>query len=195
MLELLGLKPEYKRIDITKGEQSSEEYLKITPYAKVPAITDVDPNTGDKINIFESGALLQFIASKYDTDFKYHYPQDHPLYWEQQKWFFFSTSSISPRQGELSFYLNFASKQEPFAIERANIEAKKVYKTLEARLIENNGWLVGDKLNIAEISAFPFVRRYDFVKINLENEFPNVYAWVSKLKKIDGLERAYSYIN
>lgn len=193
-LEVLGIKFNYKRIDITKNEQQSEEFLKINPYGKIPAITDIDPNTNETINIFETGAILEFLASKYDSDLKYHYPQNHPLYWEQQKWFYLTTAELSPKQENLSFYLNFALQRDDFAIERADNETRRIYKVLDSRLEKNNGWLVGDKINIADISAFPFIRRHEFVKIDLQNDFPNVYAWLLKLQNVDGTERGYAYV-
>lgn len=193
LLEVLGLKFNYHKIDITKGDQFKKAFTELNPYSKIPVIVDINPNTGEKISIFETGSIIEFIVNKYDLENKIHYEKDHPLYWEQQKWLFFTTSSLSPVQGELSYFLNFASQRDDFAIERAQNNVDKVYKALDQRLKENNGWIVGSKVNIVDISAFTFVNRYEFVQLELEHKYPDVWSWLNKVKNIDGFERGYNF--
>jgi glutathione S-transferase len=193
LLEVLGVKFNHRKVDIFTGEQSQSEFLEINPTGKIPAITDTIPGTNEEVSLFETGAIIQFLANKYDTKFEIHYRQTDALYWEETKWFYFTTSTLSPVQGELSFFLNFAKQNDEFAIARAQSDVARVYKTMETRLQTNNGWFVGDKLNIVDISAFTFINRYEFVKLELESTYPNIWAWLLKVRKIDGFERGYNY--
>jgi glutathione S-transferase len=86
----LGIPFEYNRIDITKGEQFSEEFKTLNPYSRIPVIEDADPDTGEKVVLFESGAILLFLVQKYDIEKRIHLEKDDgALYWDQMKWLFF----------------------------------------------------------------------------------------------------------
>ena len=194
LLKHLNVPFQYGRIDITKQEQFSKSFKGLNPCSKIPVIEDHDPFNNEPVVIFESCAILLFSAEKYDTQKKIHYTiEDGPVYWDQMKWLFFTASDLSPSQGQLSFYRNFAPVQDDFAIQRSLQETEKVYDALELRLNENKGWLVSQTLNIADVAAYAFVKRSSFVKLDVEHKWPQVWNYLEKLDKIQGFQEGYHY--
>lgn len=191
LLEVLGLKYQYKRIDLSKRVQKEDWFLKLNPNGQIPVITDKDKK-GNDVAIFETGAILLYLADTYDRQRSVSYSSEDALYWSQIKWLFYLVSSHSPLQSQLSYFLNFAPKEDEFAIEKYATEVKRIYGVYNLRLSENNGWLVGDRLNIADIAAYTHVRRHDFVKVDLE-PFPHLNSWLEKIGKIPGVEKGYAF--
>ncbi|CUM64887.1 uncharacterized protein PRCAT00002505001 [Priceomyces carsonii] len=188
-LEILRIPHTYKKIDIFKGEQKKKWFLKLNPNGQIPVITDFDEK-GDEITIFETGAILEFLAFKYDCNNEVSFRFGTRLYWEQSKWLAFQISSHSPLQGQLSYFMNFAPFKDQPAIERYHEETRRIFGVYERRLEENNGWLVGDRLNVADIAAYAFIRRHDFVKVLLD-EFPSLRIWLENINQIDGANKGY----
>ncbi|KAH3688305.1 hypothetical protein WICPIJ_000713 [Wickerhamomyces pijperi] len=190
-LELLekayGLKYNYRKIDFANNEQKEPWFIKLNPNGKIPTISDVDAN-GKQTVIFETGAILQYLGETYDTENKYYYSlKNGDLYWDQVKWLTFQVASHAPYQGQANHFRIFAKEKIQYGIDRYTDETKRVFGVYEIRLKENNGWLVGDKLNIADIAAFPWIRNAAKIDIDLA-EFPALKAWVDKIEKIDGIQ-------
>lgn len=138
--------------------------------------------------LFETAAILLYLGEKYDKDRKYYYPITDPLYWDQIKWLIFNVASHAPYQGQANHFQLFAKEKIPYGIQRYKAETERVFGVFEIRLKENNGWLVGDGLNIADIAAFPWIRGYEGNEIDI-NQFPELKKWIDKIEKIDGIQQ------
>lgn len=185
-LELLKVKYHYRKIDITKNTQKEPWFLALNPNGRIPTISDVDAE-GKRTTLFETGAILQYLGEKYDKQRKYYYDLSSPYYWDQQKWLVFQVASHAPYQGQANHFLRYAKVDVPYGKERYRAETERVFGVFEIRLKQNNGWLVGDHLNIADIAAFPWIRRYGFIDIDI-TQFPELEKWLDKIAAIDGVQ-------
>lgn len=186
-LEILGLKYHLRRLDISTNIQKEPWFININPNGRIPTLSDVDSN-GEQTILFETAAILLYLGEKYDKDHKYYYPIDHPLYWDQIKWLIFNVASHAPYQGQVHHFLYAAKEKIPYGIQRYKAETERVFGVFEIRLKENNGWLVGDRLNIADIAAWPWIRKYERSEINID-QFPELKSWIDKIGKIDGVQK------
>lgn len=189
-LSLLNLKYHYRKIDFSKDEQKEPWFIKLNPNGRIPVLTDVDSN-GNVRTFHETGVILQWLADNYDTERKYSYDHSDPLWWEQLQWLTFQIASHSPMQGQAHHFVSFAKIKDDYGIKRYTDEARRVYSVFELRLIENNGWLVGDHLNIADISAYPWISRSALFKTELD-EWPNLKKWCEKVSQIEGVKEGES---
>ncbi|CEP23373.1 unnamed protein product [Cyberlindnera jadinii] len=186
-LELLGLKYHYRNVDILKGTQKEPWFLKLNPNGRIPVLSDVDAE-GHRTTLFETGAILQYLGEKYDKERKYYYDLSSPYYWDQVTWLTFQVASHAPYQGQASHFLKFAKEDVPYGKKRYKEETERVFGVYELRLKANNGWLVGDHLNIVDIAAYPWIRKYDFVEIDI-TKFPELEKWLAKIDAIEGIEK------
>jgi glutathione S-transferase len=184
-LKLLNLDYHYRKIDFSKDEQKEPWFIKLNPNGRIPVLTHADSEGNLKI-FHETGVILQYLADTFDKERKYSYDHSDPLWWEQTQWLTFQVASHSPMQGQAHHFVSFAKVKNEYGIKRYTDEIKRIYGVYEIRLKENNGWLVGDKLNIADISAYPWVSRSRLFNSTLD-EWPNVKAWVEKISKLPGV--------
>src|SRR5688572_9307001 len=129
-LEELGLPYRINWIDITKGEQTSPEYLAINPNNKIPAIIDPDGPEGKPITVFESGAVLTYLAEKTGRLLAKSGPERYAAL----QWVFFNAGGTGPMIGQLVYYKKFAPEQVPVAIERFAKEVHRLFLVLDKRL-------------------------------------------------------------
>ncbi|KAF8591719.1 glutathione S-transferase [Ramaria rubella] len=158
------------------NQVKSDWFLKINPNGRIPALRD------DGFDVFETSAILLYLAQKYDKEHKFSYdPVTHPKeYSEDLQWMFFVHGGIGPMQGQAGHFIN-ASEKIPYAINRYVNETKRLFAVVETRL-EGREYLVGagkGRYGIADIKAFPWIRRGDFLGIPLA-DFPNIKAWVDR---------------
>ncbi|CCH44030.1 hypothetical protein BN7_3587 [Wickerhamomyces ciferrii] len=177
----------FSNVNIQNLEQKQDWYLKMDPNGKLPTFSDVD-SQGKQTIIFESAAILLYLGEHYDLERKYYYDLKHELYWDQIKWLIFQVAGHGPYQGQSEIFKNVLKNKDEFATNRFINDTKRIYKVFEDRLNENNGWLVGNSLNITDIAAYPWLRRYGNIGINID-EFPNVKAWIEKIDKIPEVEK------
>lgn len=177
-LEEMGLPYEAHFIDIRKGDQFTPEFLAINPNNKIPAIVDPDGPGGKPITLFESGAILIYLAEKSGKLL----PADPRLRYETLQWLFLQVGGIGPMFGQFGHFYKFAREQceHPYPLERYTNESKRLLGVLEKRL-EGREYLVDEQYTIADIATFPWVgcleRIYD-AREQLELEgFPNVLSW------------------
>lgn len=182
LLSLLGLKYHHRTIQVLSNPVQHEPWFKaMNPHSKIPLLSDVD-STGKQTLIAESDAILLYLSEKYDKDHKYYYGMDNKLYWEQLQWVMFEAASYSLNQyGAMVF--SSATEECEFAINYYKNTTERVLTVLETRLKENNGWLVGDHLNIADIAAYPWVKALDRAGIDIE-KFPILKEWAEKVGRI-----------
>lgn len=178
MLEEVELPYTVHKIDITKGDQSSPEYLAINPNSKIPAIIDQD--TG--ITVFESGAILIYLAEKAGKLL----PTTQKERFQVLEWLMLQMGSIGPMFGQLNHFKKFASETIPYAIERYEKETLRLYGVLDKQLAQNE-FICGD-YSIADVATFPWVAIYKFQGLTLDNH-PNLKRWVEQVQERPTVQR------
>ena len=155
MLEETGLPYEPHRVSFDTQEQSSPEFLSLNPYGKIPAILDPDGPAGKPIALFESGAILIYLAEKAGR----FLPRDPASRYETMQWLMFQMGGIGPMFGQVGFFHKFAGRQyeDKRPRDRYAGEARRLLAVLNARLAERT-WMMGDDYTIADIAIFPWVR-------------------------------------
>ncbi|KAI5847879.1 glutathione S-transferase GstA [Morchella snyderi] len=188
-LEELGLPYEVKKIAMSKNEQKEPWFLEINPNGRIPAITDKAGPDGKPIHIFESGSILQYLVETYDKDHKISYPKGTREYWETQEWLFFQNAGVGPMQGQANHFFRYAPEKIPYGINRYISEAERLYSILDTRLASNpHGFLVGDRLTIADISTWGWINIAPWSGIEL-SKFPNLKNWHGKLQERPAIKR------
>lgn len=187
-LSLLKLDYHYRKLNIMTNEQKEEWFLKLNPNGRIPVLTDVNEK-GEVYPIMETGAILLYLGEKYDKERKYYYGVDAgKLYWDQIQWLTFQIASHAPYQGQANHFNSFAKEDVPYGKKRYTDETKRVFGVFERRLKDNNGWLVGDHLNIADIAAWAWIRAApNYAKIELD-EWPLIQKWIKAIEEIPGVQ-------
>ena len=181
MLEEVELPYEVHPINIAKGDQLKPEYLAINPNNKIPAIIDNDGPGGKPLRLFESGAILMYLAEKTGK----FLPQEVAKRYEVIQWLMFQMGGVGPMFGQANYFYRLEEKV-PFAIERYYKEAIRLYKVLEQTLGQRD-YLAGD-YSIADIATYPWVGRHDGHNVKLE-EFPNVKRWFETISQRPAVKR------
>jgi GST-like protein len=171
MLEEVGLPYDVHRIDIGKGDQFRPEYVALNPYSKIPAIIDPDGPDGEPLKLFESGAILIYLAEKTGKLF----PAVPRRRYVTVQWLMFQMGAVGPFFGQVHHFVRSAKVEVPYAIERYIKEKDRIYAVLDRRLGETP-YLAGDEYTIADVATYPWVARYEWHKTDL-NVFPNVKRW------------------
>jgi GST-like protein len=183
-LEEMGLSYTVKTINISKGEQFSPAFVKISPNSKIPAIVDTEGPGGEPISIFESGAILIYLGDKtgklIGTDAAGRY---HAI-----EWVMFQMANVGPLFGQANHFLNKTLEKIPYAIERYSKEAKRITKVLEDRLGKAE-YLAGD-YSIADIATYVWLRNPKNEGISLD-DYPNVKRWFNAIDARPAVQRAH----
>lgn len=175
MLEETGLDYRVHPVDIANGEQFAPDYLAINPNGKIPAIVDRDGPGGGPFAIFESGAILIYLAEKTG---KLLAPEPRRRSLAIQ-WLMLQVGGIGPMFGQAQHFRRFAPQPLPYAIERYSKEAARLYGVLDNRLAAS-AFLAGEEYSIADIASYPWVTRHDWQGVNLA-DFPNVGRWAEAI--------------
>lgn len=154
MLEELGLDYDVHKIDISAGDQFTPEFLAINPNNKIPALIDPDGPGGKSITLFESGAILIYLAEKYGR----FLPGDAARRYHTIQWLMFQMGGIGPMFGQLGFFHRFAGREieDPRPKTRYIDESKRLLNVLDQQLAGKE-WIMGDEYTIADIAIFPWV--------------------------------------
>ncbi|HEX3596403.1 MAG TPA: glutathione binding-like protein [Polyangiaceae bacterium] len=182
-LEELGLPHTVKWVNLGKDEQKRPEYLAINPNNKIPAIVDPDGPDGEAITVFESGAVLLYLADKAK---KLVMPGGAERY-RTMEWMFFNTGG-APLIGQLGYYKLFAKEKEPKPIERFQKETERLLGVLERRLGQSR-FLVGDEYSIADVQNFTWPHA---ARTNLGIDvapFPHVARWLDTIAARPAVQR------
>jgi GST-like protein len=175
MLEEIGLPYEPHLVSFETNDQMSPEFLSLNPNNKIPAILDPDGPGGKPLGLFESGAILLYLAEKTDKLI----PQDAAGRYEAIEWVMFQMGGIGPMFGQLGFFNKFAGKdyEDKRPRDRYAAESKRLLGVLEKRLTGRD-WMLGDAYSIADIAIFPWVRNlvgfYEAGELVGFTDFPNV---------------------
>ncbi len=171
MLEECGLPYTVYKIDITKNDQFKPDFIAINPNSKIPAIVDPDGPKGRKMTLFESGAILIYLAEKTGKFLTKDAFDRHTVL----QWLMFQMGGVGPMFGQAHHFMRAAKEQIPYGIERYGNEAKRLYGVMNKRLGEAK-FLAGDDYSIADIATYPWVARHEWHRVALE-DFPNVKRW------------------
>ena len=179
MLEEIGLPYEVHRVAFDKNEQTTPEFMSLNPNNKIPAIIDPDGPGGKPLPLFESGAILLYLAEKTGKLL----PADPARRYETIQWLMFQMGGIGPMFGQVGFFNKFAGKayEDKRPRDRYVAEARRLLAVLERQLADR-AWIVGDAYTIADISTFPWVNNlitfYEAGELVGIADFPNVTrAW------------------
>jgi GST-like protein len=184
MLEECGLDYNVVMVNIMAGEQFAPEFLAISPNNRIPAIVDHAPlGGGAPVSVFETGAILLYLAEKTGR----FLPGDLRGRTKVTEWLMWQMGGLGPMLGQSGHFKLYAPERIPYAVERYEKEALRLYGVLD-RQLANNAHVAGAEYSIADMAIFPWVRTYKRQEIALEN-FPNVYRWYKALKERPGIQR------
>jgi GST-like protein len=181
MFEEIGISYEVHPINLQRGDQFKPEYLAINPNNKIPAIVDTDGPDGKPLRLFESGAILMYLAEKTNK----LWPSDMRKRYEVIQWLMFQMGGVGPMFGQANYFFR-AQEKVPQAIERFHKEALRLYKVLEQRLGQKE-FLAGE-YSIADIATYPWVWRHEMHQVKLE-DFPNVKRWYDTISARPAVQR------
>jgi GST-like protein len=183
MLEECGLAYRAIPVDIGKGDQFRPEFLAISPNNKIPAIVDPDGPDGKPISMFESGAILLYLAAKTGR----FLPQDLRGKYRTMEWLMFQMGSVGPMLGQAHHFRLYAPEKIGYAVDRYSNEARRIYQVIDKRL-ETSRFIAADEYTIADIAIFPWLRSWKNQGIVLE-EFPALKAWFEGIAARPAVER------
>jgi GST-like protein len=187
MLEELGLEYRVHVINIGEGDQFSEDFLKISPNNKIPAIVDRDGYGGEETSVFESGAILMYLAEKTGR----FLPKSDRGRMEVLQWLFFQMGGVGPMLGQAHHFRRFAPEKIPYGIERYTREAERLYGVVDKRLSESS-YLGGEDYSIADMATFPWMRagmeapEYQGVE---GEKYPHYRRWYDLMMEREGVRR------
>ena len=170
MLEELKLKYKVHKIDLGKQTQKEEWFLKLNPNGRIPVLKD---NENDKV-IFESGAILYYLAIKYN---KFFFEEKRT---EIMQWLMFQMSAIGPMQGQANVFFRYMDEKIPVAISRYQNECRRLYEVLDKQL-QDNKWICGE-YSIADIATWPWIKIYFWAGIDISN-LDNLSRWMDQMER------------
>tara|TARA_B110000483_G_scaffold214229_1_gene263942 strand:- start:2951 stop:3607 length:657 start_codon:yes stop_codon:yes gene_type:complete len=185
-LEEADLAYEIVPINISRGEQFEKSFLKIAPNNRMPAIIDEAPiDGGDPITVFESGAILQYLAEK-TAQF---IPDDLRKKTKVMEWLFWQMGGLGPMAGQNHHFVSYAPEPVPYAIDRYVNETARLYAVLDKQL-DGREYIVDD-YSIADMACYPWVVLHERQKQNL-GDFPEIQKWYRRIRAKKSVARAYA---
>ena len=170
MLEELKLKYKVRKVDLGKQTQKEEWFLKLNPNGRIPVLKD---NENNKV-IFESGAILYYLAIKYN---KFFFEEKRT---EIMQWLMFQMSAIGPMQGQANVFFRYMDEKIPVAISRYQNECRRLYEVLDKQL-QDNKWICGE-YSIADIATWPWIKIYFWAGIDISN-LDNLSRWMGQMER------------
>ena len=186
MLEECGLPYNMKPVDVWKGEQYNPDFIKINPNSKIPAIVDHDGPGGKRYTVFESGAILMYLADKTGK----FLPKDAAKRYDVLQWLMIQLTGVGPMFGQWTHFKLFAGAGNEYSMTRYQTEVKRLYEVLERRLGQH-AYLGGDEYTIADIATFPWTRNHDAMGVKWENN-PNLKRWFEAVRARPAVKRAFA---
>jgi GST-like protein len=181
-----GLDYNIKPINISKGEQFTPDFLKIAPNNRIPAIVDHLPSGGgEPIAIFESGAILLYLADKT----KQFIPQDLRGRNECLQWLFWQMGGLGPMAGQNHHFVQYAPEQLPYAIDRYVKETSRLYGVLNKHLSDGRDYICGE-YSIADMASYPWVVPHERQRQDM-SQFPFLSSWFERIGIRPATQKAY----
>ena len=185
-LEEAGTQYKIIPIDISKGAQFGEEFLKIAPNNRIPAILDTAPaDGGPAIGVFESGAILEYLAEKEGK----FLPADTRGRYEVLQWLFWQMAGLGPMAGQNHHFVQYAPERIPYAMERYIKETNRLYGVLNKRLAGRE--FIAGNYSIADMACYPWIVPHERQQQNLE-DFPHLKRWFDAIAARPAVQRAYA---
>ncbi|AWW50677.1 glutathione binding-like protein [Polynucleobacter paneuropaeus] len=170
-------------IDIGAGDQFKPDFLKISPNNKIPAIVDPNGPDGKPISIFESGAILLYLAAKTGK----FLPKSTRAKYDVLQWLMFQMGGLGPMLGQNHHFRTYAPEKIEYAINRYTNEAKRLYGVLD-RQLSKHPFIAGNEYSIADIAIFPWTRNWKNQGIEID-EFPHFKKWFEKISARPAVRR------
>ena len=183
MLEECGLPYVAHPVNIGKGDQFAPDFLAISPNNKIPAIVDPQGLDGQPMSLFESGAILVYLASKTGRLL----PTSDRARFEVLQWLMFQMGGVGPMLGQAHHFRLYAPEKLPYAIERYTNEARRLYGVIDRRLSQS-AFVAGPDYSIADIAIFPWLRSWENQGIVL-TEYPHLKAWFDGIAARPAVQR------
>jgi GST-like protein len=183
MLEECALPYKAIAVDIGKGDQFRSDFLAISPNNKIPAIVDPDGPDSQPISLFESGAILMYLAAKTGR----FMPESIRGKYEVLQWLMFQMGSVGPMLGQAHHFRIYAPEKLPYAIERYTNEAKRLYGVMNKRLAKSK-YLGGPEYSIADIAVFPWLRSWKNQGIAWD-DYPHLKGWFDEIAGRPAVQR------
>jgi len=183
MLEETGIPYRVHGVNIRTGEQFAPEFLRISPNNRIPAIVDPDGPAGRPLSLFESGAILVYLAGKSGK----FLPQDLNDRYTALQWLMWQMGGVGPMFGQANHFRAYAVEKIAYAIERYTNEANRLTGVLDRRLAETR-FLAGDEYSIADIAVFPWMRNAERRGIDM-NAYPNAKRWFDEIAARPAVQR------
>ncbi len=185
-LEETGLPYTLHPINIGKGEQFQPDFLRIAANNRIPAIVDSAPTDGgEPISIFESGAILLYLAEKTGQFLS----PDLRQRTDTLQWLFWQMAGLGPMAGQNHHFTQYAPEQVPYAIDRYVKETARLYAVLDRRLADR-AFITGDDYTIADMACYPWIVPHERQRQNLD-DFPNLKRWFDAIRQRPATARAY----
>lgn len=187
MLEECGFKLgkdwEAHPIDIGNGDQFKSEFLSISPNNRIPALVDMNGPDGKPISIFESGAILLYLASKTGK----FLPKSTTDKFKVMEWLMFQMGGVGPMLGQTHHFRIYAPEKVEYAINRYTKEANRLYGVMDRQLAKNK-YIAGKTYSIADIAIFPWLRSWQNQGVEM-SEYPHVQAWFAEIEQRPAVKR------
>lgn len=187
MLEETGLPYNVIPVNIGAGDQFKPDYLKISPNNKMPALVDPDGPGGKPYSLFESGAILMYLAEKTGK----FMPTETRARYDVIKWLMFQMGTVGPMLGQAHHFRQYAPEPVPYAIDRYTNEAKRIYGVINRRLAEAD-YLAG-AYSIADMAVFPWLRPHKRQGQDL-NDFPNLKRWFDAIAERPAVQKGVAVL-
>ncbi len=185
-LEEMGLSYEVHMVDITKGEQNAPGFLKISPNNKIPAIVDPHGPGGVSVSVFESGAILIYLAEKSGT----YLPKDPLQRIAALEWLMFQVGGFGPMPGQVHHFIALANEADRrYGLERFMAETRRLYGVMDRRLAQHAHF--ADELSIADFAILGWVWRHERHQVDLA-DFPHVLRWYQALMARPAVARGFA---
>ncbi|MFA5916247.1 MAG: glutathione S-transferase N-terminal domain-containing protein [Burkholderiales bacterium] len=188
MLEETGLPYRVHPIDIGAGDQFKPEFLKISPNNKMPAMIDSDGPGGKPMSMFESGAMLLYLASKTGK----FLPEDLRDRWATLQWLMFQMGGVGPMLGQAHHFLGYAPEKIPYAMNRYSKEANRLYGVMDRRLAESKFIACGE-YTIADMAIMPWLRFPERQGVDIA-DYPHVKKWFDGIAARPAVQRGLAVL-
>ena len=188
MLEETGLPYRVHPIDIGAGDQFKPEFLKISPNNKMPAMIDSDGPDGKPMSMFESGAMLLYLASKTGK----FLPENIRDRWAMLQWLMFQMGGVGPMLGQAHHFLVYAPEKIPYAMQRYSKEANRLYGVLDRRLAQSK-FIACRDYTIADMAIMPWLRSYKNQGVEMD-EYPQVKRWFDGIAARPAVQRGLAVL-
>jgi GST-like protein len=189
MLEECGLPYRVHAVDIGKGQQFDPDFLRISPNNKIPALVDSDGPDGGPIHLFESGAILLYLAGKTGK----FLPESVTEKYEVLQWLMFQMGSVGPMLGQAHHFRIYAQEKLPYAIDRYTNEAKRLYGVMNKRLGQSP-YIGGKSYSIADMAIWPWLRSWKNQGVDM-GDFPHLKGWFDEIDKRPAVQRAVKVLS